>query len=113
MISHYTMMKFIPKLGDFLLQNGSIYTVREYYYTVNEVYVQRVGICHRDFIKEVYGTNDLIPYVVDSGFNSADEWNTKIMSFIRRNGVRLNLYRVIVIKPEVGKVSNILKTLGN
>lgn len=92
-------MQFMPKLRDFLNQNGAIYTVRRFKYVITEVHVEGVGRCKRTLIRYVSDyepyTEQLSNYVKQSGFDSVDEWWVAIRRFIP-TGTDMWLFKVVV-----------------
>lgn len=90
-------MQFMPRLRDFLKQNGAIYTVRRYRYMTTEVDVEGVGRCKRRLIRRISSSSQLSNYVTQSGFASAEHWWIAIRKFIP-TGSDMWLFRVVVKK---------------
>ena len=78
-------MQFLPELVSFLKENGYIYTVRKYRYSLEDhrIQVDGVGICERARIDQASSRRDLEPYVYKSGFKTVDDWWKKIKEFNR------------------------------
>jgi len=89
------IMSFIPELKAFLKRSGVIYTVRKYKMADAHVEVEGVGRCHRIPLGEVNSKEDLVSYVAFSGFNTLDDWWTKIEWFIPDSKVPKYLYKVL------------------
>ncbi len=89
-------MSFIPELKGFLLRTGFIYTVRKYKMGLAIVEVGEVGLCKRLPQGQVY-REDLEPFVSGSGFNSLDEWWSKVRHFVPNKDYPLYLYRVEIL----------------
>ena len=88
-------MQFIPTLRLFLSEKGSIYTVRRFRYQLTEVDVEGVGRCKRTLIRYISSKEQLSDYVVQSGFNSVEQWWKAIQTFIPAGG-DMWLFKVVV-----------------
>jgi len=86
-------MAFMDSLKDFIKTNGSVYTVRKYNMPAATIEIEEVGICYRTRLGEIKSKEELLPYVDQSGFESLDEWWSKIKRFIPTNGPYF-LYKV-------------------
>lgn len=93
-----TEMQFLPKLKEFLAENGHIYTVRKYKMVEKDVWVDGVGLCHRIPLGRVLSSEALIDYFVGSGFDTVEDWWKKIKSFVPSG--ELYLYKVEVKEDE-------------
>lgn len=58
----------IPIVKKFLEENGKVYTVRSFLMADKEVFVEGIGKCKREFIKEITKIEDLRFYIKRSGF---------------------------------------------
>ena len=88
-------MQFMPKLRDFLNQNGAIYTVRRFRCHLTRADVEGVGRCKRTLIRYISSKDQLVNYVKQSGFDSVDEWWAVIRRFIPI-GTDMWLFKVVV-----------------
>ena len=88
-------MEFMPKLRDFLRDNGFIYTVRGYDMDHKWVPVEGVGWCERFPLGQVRDFGDLEPFYGKSGFATLDDWVKMIRVFIKE-GNPAWLYKVEV-----------------
>lgn len=93
-------MKFLPDLAKFLRENGCIYTVRRYRYSLGDtpVSIEGVGPCDRVHIRQVSRKEDLTDYVQLSGFQTADDWWHKIREFNRGYVGLLYLYEITTLE---------------
>ena len=90
-------MSFMPQLKEFLLRNGTIYTVRKYKMRNAIVDVEGIGECHRIPIGTIKDKEDLTPYLEESGFESVEDWWKKIRYFIPNSWDTKYLYKVVVL----------------
>ena len=99
-----SIMHFMPKLTEFLRNNGTIYTMREYKYSTKEAMVPSIGKVKRTLINVFENINfdpsKLNDYVPLSGFNTTEEWIKVLNSFIRGRDVSIFLYKVEIVKGE-------------
>ena len=91
-------MSFLPRLQEFLLDNGFIFTVRKYRMTRAVVDIDGVGKCNRIPITGVVSRETLLPYLKSSGFPTLEDWWAKIRYFTPNKNLPLYLYKVEVIK---------------
>lgn len=73
-------LRFLPKLEQFLIKVGSIYTVRRFLYHkgCDLVSVNNSGTYRRKFIQEVTSIKDLEPYSHLSGLYTPEKWWSKL-----------------------------------
>lgn len=90
-----TSMSFMPQLRDFLAEKGMIYTVRKFNMVEKIVHIEGVGDCKRTPLGLIT-KEDLIPFVPESGFETLEEWWSKIRYFIPP-GQPMYLYKVVVL----------------
>lgn len=86
-------MQFMPKLTEFLRDNGFIYTVRGYDMDHKWVLVEGVGWCERFPLGLIRDWSILSLYYRDSGFESITDWTRTIRVFIK-DGKPAWLYKV-------------------
>jgi len=92
-------MKFDVKIvHEFLKTNGIVYTVRGYEQNENYTVVQvnNVGHCMKSKVCKIESVKDLIPYVNQSGFKTAEAWHDQFKLFGHTEGW---LYRVEYLNP--------------
>ena len=92
-------MRFLPELAEFLKENGHIYTVRRYRYSLGDrnIQVDGVGTCQRQLVGTHIDTRrDLEPYVYKSGFKTANDWWKKIKEFNKGYVGPFYLYEVTI-----------------
>lgn len=89
-------MRFLPELRKFLVDGGTIYTVRGYDMREADVFVEDVQMCHRKPLGRVEEPKDLLPYVHLSGFATVEAWWEKI-EFFTKPGQQLFLYEISVL----------------
>lgn len=66
-------MQFNVKcVREFLEENGKVYTVRGYLMKDKKVFVEGVGNCKRELIREIHFDNELRGYLTESGFFHMD-----------------------------------------
>jgi len=75
-------MSFLPELKNFLKVNKTIYTVRRYKMPAAVVAVEGIGRYKRLPMGTIETKEDLLPYVMQSGFNKVEDWWAKIEYFI-------------------------------
>jgi hypothetical protein len=89
----------LPELKRFLLERGEIYTVRRYRMSEAYVEIEGVGRCRRIPLGKVSDVSQLKQFVSASGFDTAEDWWSKILSFIpeymSQERVAKYLYRVV------------------
>ena len=87
-------MGFMPVLKEFVRDNKKIYTVRAYWYGI-ETYarVANLGLVKRKAVKRIQDITDLEEYVSMSGFNTKEEWWSRLRCFIPGNKT-MYLYEV-------------------
>lgn len=88
-------MSFLPRLCEFLLEHGEIYTVRKYRMPEIDVSVSGVGVCMRHRLGRIADKEQLGQFVALSGFATADEWWKKILYFIPLENAPKYLYHVV------------------
>lgn len=93
-------MQFIPKLKEFLKENGFIYTVRGYDMDHRWVSVEDVGWCERFPLGLIKELGDIEPFADKSGFDTLDDWIKMIRVFIKE-GKSAWLYKVVIREREV------------
>lgn len=89
-----TRMMLMPELGQFLIKNGFIYTVRKYKMIEKEVDVDGVGLCLRRPRGQIFDKKELEWCAKYSGFDSLDDWWKKIRQFIPNKRDPMYLYCV-------------------
>jgi len=85
----------VKEVREFLIKNGFVYSVRSYKRRNGFVFVEKVGLCYRRFVRFVESERDIEKYVKWSGFENVDEWVEWIRRFRVRRGC---LYRVNVVE---------------
>lgn len=83
----------MPKLKDYLITNGVIYTVRKFNMPSKDVWIDKTGWYKRTHIKQIFSKKELEPYADTSGFDSLDEWWDMIKYLIPTHGPYF-LYKV-------------------
>lgn len=87
-------MQFLPELKNFLKENKLVYTVRKYKMSEAIVNVEGIGWCRRLPMGTIESQEDLLPYILDSGFAKPEDWWAKIRYFIPNVKDAKYLYRV-------------------
>lgn len=94
-----SIMHFIPRLTEFLRNNGTIYTLRKYKYTTPRCSVPGVGECRRTLIREMRSVSeeDLRTTVTQSGFPNTTSWLKMLRTFVPDPNTLVFMYKVEVI----------------
>ena len=85
----------VKEVREFLIKNGFVYSVRSYRRRNGFVFVEKVGLCYRKFVRFVESERDIEKYVKWSGFENVEGWKEWIRRFRVRRGC---LYRVNVVE---------------
>jgi len=89
----------VKQVREYLLNYGTVATVRGYHYQTDIAMVQEVDLrVKRELIFEIFSEQDLTDFVEISGFKTASEWWKQIKHFC--NG-RMWLYRVTVLEGQL------------
>ena len=79
----------------YLKENKKVFTVRGYKMEDKEVLVDGIGLCKREFIKQIYLASNLKEFEKESGFNSAMGWWDVIQKMCKDKTKYLYLITVI------------------
>lgn len=95
-------MQFIPELALFLKEHKFIYTIRKFRYSLQDhhVEVEEVGKYSRSRIATIFAKEDLLPYVLNSGFATAADWWHKAQELNKGYYGPYYLYEVTVEEGE-------------
>lgn len=91
-------MKFDVKcVRNYLIKHKVVFTVRRGGRYSGEVYVKDIGICYKKYVRKINDIHDIKRYVKWSGFDSVEDWWSKIKMF---NACAGYLYRVNVVNEK-------------